>query len=149
MGSNGLEIKNKKALFEYYIIREYVAGIKLEGSEIKSIRNREVNLNGSFCFFYNGELFVKNMNISDYKNSTHQKHDPLRDKKLLLTKKELSKIKAQLDSDGITLIPVKIFINDRGLAKLIIAIAKGKKLHDKREAIKEKDIKRRLKTGEF
>ncbi len=137
-----VNIKNKKASFEYFFLDEYTAGIVLTGTEIKSIREAKVSMADAYCIFHRGELFVKNLNISKYDNGTYYNHDPLRERKLLLSRKELRKLEGKLTDKGLTIIPTRLFINDRGLAKLDIALAKGKKLYDKRESIKEKDIKR-------
>lgn len=142
-------IKNKKASFEFSFIDTYMAGIALTGTEIKSIRQSKVNLQDAFCYFGNGELFIKNMHISKYDEGSHYNHDPLRDRKLLLKKKELKKLQEKGEEKGLTIIPIKLFINDRGLVKIEIALAKGKKLYDKREDIKQKDIKRELDRIKF
>jgi SsrA-binding protein len=137
-----VNIKNKKASFEYFFLDEYTAGMVLTGTEIKSIREAKVSMADAYCIFHRGELFVKNLNISKYDNGTYYNHDPLRERKLLLSRKELRKLESKLTDKGLTIIPTRLFINDRGLAKIDIALAKGKKLYDKRESIKEKDIKR-------
>jgi SsrA-binding protein len=137
-----VNIKNKKASFEYFFLDEYTAGMVLTGTEIKSIREAKVSMADAYCIFHKGELFVKNLNISKYDNGTYYNHDPLRERKLLLSRKELRKLEGKLTDKGLTIIPTRLFINDKGLAKLDIALAKGKKLYDKRESIKEKDIKR-------
>ena len=137
-----VNIKNKKASFEYFFLDEYTAGMVLTGTEIKSIREAKVSMADAYCIFHRGELYVKNLNISKYDNGTYYNHDPLRERKLLLSRKELRKLESKLTDKGLTIIPTRLFINDRGLAKLDIALAKGKKLYDKRESIKEKDIKR-------
>ena len=137
-------IKNRKASFEYIFLKEYEAGIQLTGSEIKSIRAGKVNLTDGFCSFLGGELFVRNMHISTYDQASYLNHEPLRNRKLLLKKIELRKIEAQLKDRGITVIPTALVFSERGFAKLKIAVAKGKKLHDKRDSLKEKDGKREL-----
>ncbi len=137
-----VNIRNKKASFEYHFLEEYSAGIVLTGTEIKSLREGKVSMADAYCFFNKGELYIKNMNISRYENGTYYNHDPLRERKLLLHRRELRKLENKLTDKGLTVIPIRIFINDSGLAKLDIALAKGKKLYDKRESIKEKDIKR-------
>ncbi len=139
-----IKIKNKKAFYEYFIEERYVAGIQLQGTEIKSIRTGKVSLAESYCTFRGEELFVVNMHIAEYQFGTYNNHDPKRDRKLLLTKRELKKISTKINERGFTLIPTYLFINEKGLAKLEIAIAKGKKLYDKRETIKQKDTKRDL-----
>lgn len=142
--SNNINIKNRKARHEYEFVDTYVAGIALKGTEIKSIREGKVNLMDGYCYFNSGELFVKGIHISPYAQGSFYNHETTRERKLLLHKKELSKIETQINEKGLTIIPARLFINDRGLAKLEIAVAKGKKLHDKRESIKEKDVKREL-----
>ncbi len=142
--SNKINIKNKKAGHEYFLLEIFTAGIQLSGTEIKSIRAGKVSLVDSYCSFINNELFVKNMHIAEYNLGTHYNHKPKRDRKLLLTKKELKKISNKVKEKGFTIVPTRLFINDRGLAKLNIAIAKGKKLYDKRESLKIKDTKREI-----
>ncbi|HLT08758.1 MAG TPA: SsrA-binding protein SmpB [Cyclobacteriaceae bacterium] len=139
-----INIKNRKASFEFEFIDTYIAGIMLKGTEIKSIREGKASLTEAFCYFKNGELFVKQMHIAPYSMANVFNHDPVRDRKLLLSKKELDKLESKFEEKGLTIIPVRLFINDRGLAKLEIALGRGKKLHDKRQSIKEKDAKRDL-----
>jgi SsrA-binding protein len=141
---NDINIRNKKASFEYTFIDKYVAGIVLTGSEIKSIRLGKVNLQDAYCTFLNGELFVKELHISPYTMAKEINHEPKRERKLLLNKRELRKLETKNKEKGLTIIPIRIFLNERGLAKLEIALAKGKKLYDKREDIKKKDMKREL-----
>ena len=137
-----ISIINKKAKFNYFIEDEYTAGIVLTGSEIKSIRRRNVSISDSFCEFNNNnELFISKMYIKEYQNSTYNRNS-LSQRKLLLNKKELKKLKKQITDVGLTIIPLKLFINDSGLAKIKIALAKGKKLYDKRQSLKEKELKR-------
>jgi SsrA-binding protein len=137
--------KNRKASFEYSFIEQYIAGIKLLGSEVKSIREGNVNIKNTHCYFKDGELFIKGMHIAEHKESgKYQNHDPLRDRKLLLKKKELSKLLKGVSDKGITIVPVCLLISKNGFIKLEIALAKGKKLHDKREDIKKKDMEREL-----
>ncbi|MGR3810865.1 SsrA-binding protein SmpB [Jiulongibacter sp. NS-SX5] len=143
--SKNIEIKNRKASFEYHFIDTYTAGVVLKGTEIKSIRMGKVNISDAYCYFTNGELFIKNLNISPYDYGTHYNHDPLRERKLLLEKKELRKLEAKMKDVGLTIIPTRIYVNEKGLAKINIALAKGKKLYDKRESIKAKDIERQEK----
>ncbi len=139
-----LSIINKKAKFNYFIEDEYTAGIVLTGSEIKSIRNKNVSISDSFCEFNeNDELFISKMYIKEYQNSTYNRNS-LSQRKLLLNKRELKKLKKKISDVGLTIIPLKLFINDSGLAKMKIAIAKGKKLFDKRQSLKEKEVKRDL-----
>ncbi len=140
-----VHIKNRKASFDYQFLDKYIAGLVLTGTEIKSIRQSKVTLSDAFCFFNEGELWVKQMHISPYENGTHYNHEPTRERKLLLNKKELRKIEKKLGDKGLTVVPTRLFINDRGFAKLEVAVAKGKKLYDKRESIKERDTKREIK----
>jgi SsrA-binding protein len=139
---SSLQIKNKRASFEYEFIETFIAGLVLKGTEIKSIRQGKANLTDSYCVFYKGELFAKGVHISEYEKATHFNHDPRTDRKLLLNKKELKKLERKMKERGFTIIPVSLFINDHGWAKLKIALARGKKVYDKRESIKEKDMKR-------
>jgi len=139
-----VHIKNRKASFDYHFIDKYIAGLVLTGTEIKSIRQSKVTLGDAFCFLKDGELWVKQMHISPYENGTHYNHEPTRERKLLLNKKELRKIEKKLNDKGLTVVPTRLFINDRGFAKLEVAIAKGKKLYDKRESMKERDTKREM-----
>ena len=137
-----ISIINKKAKFNYFIEDEYTAGIVLTGSEIKSIRRRNVSISDSFCEFNNNnELFISKMYIKEYQNPTYNRNS-LSQRKLLLNRKELKKLKKQITDVGLTIIPLKLFINDSGLAKMKIALAKGKKLYDKRQSLKEKELKR-------
>jgi len=138
-----VSIINKKAKFNYFIEDEYTAGIVLTGSEIKSIRRKNVSISDSFCEFNNNELFISKMYIKEYQNSTYNRNS-LSQRKLLLNRKELKKLKKQITDVGLTIIPLKLFINDSGLAKIKIALAKGKKLYDKRLSLKEKELKRDL-----
>jgi SsrA-binding protein len=137
-------IKNKKAAFEYHFLQTFTAGIVLTGTEVKSIRDGKANLSDSYCVMQNGELWVKNLHISEYKEGSYNNHEPKRQRKLLLNKKELEKIQSKLRDKGTTIIPVQLYFNERGFAKLDIAIARGKKLFDKRESIKEKDVRRQM-----
>lgn len=136
--------KNRKASFEFEWLEELVAGIKLTGTEIKSIRAGHVNFNDSYCAFTNYELFVKNLNIAEYENGSDQNHNPIRDRKCLLTKKELIRLKEKVSEKGLTIIPTSLFIADNGFAKLNIAVAKGKKAPDKKQAILERDVARQM-----
>jgi len=135
-------IENRKVRFEYHILDTYIAGVVLQGTEIKSIRNGKISMNDSFCYFNNGELFIKNILISETKDAFT--HSAKRDRKLLLKKKELNKLSDSLVK-GLTILPYKIFMNDRGIVKMEIVLGRGKKLYDKRETIKERDISRELK----
>ena len=139
-------IKNKKAGFEFQLLESYTAGIQLTGTEIKSIRAAKANLSDSYCIFENGELWVKNMHISEYKEGSYNNVEPKRQRKLLLTKKELHKLLQKVKVKGLTIIPVKLFINERGYAKLEIALARGKKFHDKRQDLKLKEARREMRT---
>lgn len=140
-----INIQNKKARFEYEILDKYTAGIVLTGTEIKSIRNSKASISESFCEFNDsGELFVVNMYIEEYLYGTHYNHKPRAERKLLLNKRELKKLNREVKNTGLTIVPLKLFINDNGFAKLIVALAKGKKLHDKRESMKDRDNKRDL-----
>jgi SsrA-binding protein len=142
--SNDINIRNRQAGFEYELLDKYVAGMVLRGTEIKSIREGKVNLQDGFCYFNNGELFVKGINITPYAQGTHYNHEGMRERKLLLKRSELKKLEGKVDEKGLTLVPTRLFLNDRGLAKLEIAVAKGKKLHDKRDSMRERDAKREL-----
>jgi SsrA-binding protein len=144
-----VNIKNKKASFEYQFIDTYIAGIMLTGTEIKSIRQSNVNLVDAYCVFKDDELFVVGLHISRYNEGTHYNHEPTRERKLLLQKKELKKLLTKSQEKGLTIVPIRIFISERGFAKLEIALAKGKKLFDKRQDIKEKDVKRELSREKF
>jgi SsrA-binding protein len=137
-----VDIKNRRASFEYFFLESYTAGLALTGTEIKSIRQGKVNFQDAYCLFMDGELYLRSLHISPYTEGTHYNHDPLRDRKLLLTKRELRKLNESLKDQGVTIIPVRLFTTERGFAKLHIALAKGKKLYDKRETIKERDVKR-------
>ncbi|GHB42799.1 SsrA-binding protein [Mongoliitalea lutea] len=144
-----INIKNKKASFEFEFIDKYVAGIQLKGTEIKSIREGKVSLTEAYCYFRRGELFIKQMHIAPYSMAASYNHDAVRERKLLLNKQELDKIEGKFSEKGLSIIPVRVFINDKGLAKVEIALARGKKLHDKRESIKAKDTKRELERMKF
>tara|TARA_B100000886_G_scaffold291088_1_gene216528 strand:- start:1701 stop:2144 length:444 start_codon:yes stop_codon:yes gene_type:complete len=137
-----INIQNKRARFEYNLKDKFVAGLQLSGTEIKSIRNSKANLSDSFCSFRGNELFIVGMNIDEYEFGNYANHQPKRDRKLLLNRQELDKISKKLKDVGLTIVPLRLFINDKGWAKIEIAIAKGKKLHDKRNTIKDRDIQR-------
>ena len=139
-----VQVKNRKARFEYHFLDTYVAGLELTGTEIKSIRESKVSLQEAYCYFKDDELYVKQMHIATYTEGSHFNHEPVRERKLLLTRKELNKLQDSLKEQGLTIIPSRLFINDRGWAKLEVALAKGKKLYDKREDIKRKDTNREL-----
>lgn len=139
--SNNLNIKNKKAYFEYHILEKYVAGVKLLGTEIKSLRDGKANLNDAFCTFMDEQLYVRNMHIAEYSHGSFYNHEAKRDRILLLNKKELKKLKEKGEEKGYTIVPLAMFISDRGFAKLEIGLAQGKKTFDKRETMKERDSK--------
>lgn len=139
-----IEIKNRRAGFEYEFLENFTAGIVLSGSEIKSIRAGKASLVDSFCYFVNKELYVKNMHVSEYWWTSYNKQDPKRDRKLLLNKKELRKLQRATKEKGLTIIPTRLYIADNGYAKLNISLARGKKEYDKRQSIKEKDLKREM-----
>src|SRR5690606_21657763 len=139
-----INVKNKKAFFEYHILDKYVAGIRLLGTEIKSIREGKANINDSFCSFFDDGLYIRNMHIAEYSHGSFFNHEAKRDRQLLLTKKELKKLRTKGEERGYTIIPLRMFISDRGFAKLEIALAHGKKDFDKRETIKERENKREL-----
>nr|NQU90760.1 SsrA-binding protein SmpB [Bacteroidota bacterium] len=139
---NVIEIKNKKASFQYFLVEEYTAGIKLTGTEIKSVRAGKANIGDAFCAFVNNELYVKEMHIAIYTQGTIYNHEPKRDRKLLLKKRELKKLLTKVNEKGFTIIPVLLFVNEKGLAKLSIALARGKHFYDKRDTLKKKDTKR-------
>ena len=142
--SNDINIRNRQASYEYELLDKYVAGIVLTGTEIKSIREGKVNLQDGYCYFKSGELFVKGVNITPYAQGTHYNHEATRERKLLLKRSELRKLESKSEEKGLTLVPTRLFLNERGLAKLEIALARGKKMHDKRDSIKEREAKREL-----
>ncbi len=142
--STKVNIKNRKADFEYHFFEKFIAGIMLVGTEIKSIRNNQANISDAHCIFIKNELFVKNLHIAEYSNSGQNNHETKRQRKLLLNKQELGKMYRKVKEKGMTIIPIRLFINEKGKAKLEIALVKGKKIYDKRESIKEKDQKRDL-----
>jgi len=139
-----VSIKNRKASFEYEFIQKYTAGIILVGTEIKSIRANKASISDAYCVIIDSEVIIKNLHISEYKYASFSNHEPKRERKLLLNKQEINKIKSRVQEKGFALVPIRLFINDKGIAKLEIAVAKGKKIYDKRESIKEKDIKRNI-----
>ncbi|HNY08828.1 MAG TPA: SsrA-binding protein SmpB [Tenuifilaceae bacterium] len=142
--SNEIVVKNKKATFQFEIVEKFTAGIVLKGTEIKSIRMGRASFVDSYCFFIGDELWVKGLHIAEYAWGTYNNHDPKQDRKLLLTRKELTKLKRRSQEKGLTIIALKLFINERGLAKVDIALARGKQLHDKRDDLREKDVRREL-----
>ena len=140
-----MELRNKAAFYEYNIETTYIAGMVLAGTEVKSLRAGKVSFNDSYCLFHKGELFVKNLHISEYAFGTTQRHEPMQERKLLLTKKELRKLEARSTEKGYTIIPLRIFFTDKNIAKLEIGLGKGKKLHDKRETFKRRDTEKEMK----
>ena len=144
INKSNIVIKNKRALFDYEILDRFVAGIQLFGAEIKSIRDGKAGLTETYCTFIGDELWVRNMNISTYFFGTYNNHEPRRDRKLLLNRKELNKLIRATKETGNTIIPIKLFINDKGRAKMEIGLARGKKTYDKRQTLKEKDDKREI-----
>ena len=137
-----VNITNKKASFEFEFIETFIAGIQLSGTEIKSIRQGKASIKEAFCYFMKNELYIKNMHIAEYSFGNRFNHETRRERKLLLNRKELKKLERKTKETGLTIIPIRLFINESGWAKLKIALAKGKKLHDKRATIKDKDLKR-------
>lgn len=142
--TSNIVIKNRKASYEFEFIERLIAGIQLKGTEIKALRQGRANIADSYCQFYRGELFVKELSISEYEWGNLNNHEPRRERKLLLTSRELGKLERRVKESGLTIIVLKIFINDRGLAKVEIALAKGKKAYDKRETLKDKDARREM-----
>jgi len=142
--SNTVNIENRRAKFDYQFLDTYTAGLVLKGTEIKSIREGKAGLADSYCYFKNDELFVKNFHITEYADASFYNHEPLRERKLLLSRQELNKLIKKVKDQGLTIVPVKLFINDKGYAKLNIALAKGKKAYDKRDDIKKKDLEREM-----
>ena len=139
-----VNIRNKRATFDYEIIEEYIAGIVLVGTEIKSLRLGKASLVDSYCYFERNELWIRNVNIAEYTWGTCNNHVPKRDRKLLLNRKELNKLQRSLQDRGLTVVGLRIFLNDRGLAKVAIGLARGRKSYDKREYLKENDAKREM-----
>ncbi|MDP4285683.1 MAG: SsrA-binding protein SmpB [Bacteroidota bacterium] len=140
-----MDLSNRKAYYEYNIEAKYIAGIVLTGTEIKSLRAGKASFNDSYCIFFKGELFVKSLHISEYHFGTHYNHEPMQERKLLLHKKELRKLENKMKEKGFTIIPLKIFISEKGFAKMEIGLGKGKKIYDKRESIKERENDRDIK----
>ncbi len=141
-------LKNRPATYEYAIEDRLTAGMVLTGSKIKSIRMSRVSFADSYCFFHKDELWVKGLHIAEYVNAGYAGHLPVHDRKLLLTQKELRKWQQKIKEKGFTIVPLAVFINDKGLAKMEIGLGRGKKLHDKRDSIKERDVQRSLRRGE-
>ena len=142
--SNTVNIENRRARFDYQFLDTLTAGLVLKGTEIKSIHEGKAGLADSYCYFKNDELFVKNFHITEYADASFYNHEPMRERKLLLTKQELNKLLRKVKDQGLTIVPIKLFINEKGFAKLNIALAKGKKAYDKRDDIKKKDIEREM-----
>lgn len=142
--SNTVNIENRRAKFDYQFLDTLTAGMVLKGTEIKSIREGKAGLADSYCFFKNDELYVRNLHIGEYQDASFYKHEPLRERKLLLSRQELNKLLKKVKDQGLTIVPTKMFISQSGYAKLNIALAKGKKDFDKRDDIKKKDIEREL-----
>ncbi len=145
MADSGVYIKNRPATFEYAIEDRLKVGIVLTGSEIKSVRNSKVSFNDSYCFFSKGEMWIKSLHIAEYVNAGYATHDPVRERKLLLQKKELRKWESKVKEKGLTVVPLSMYIDENGLAKLEIGLGKGKKLHDKRESTKTREVDREIK----
>ena len=139
------EIKNRSAFHEYFFDNKFVAGIVLTGTEVKSLREGKASFNDSYCIIHKGEMWLKSLHIAEYSHGTTNNHDPIRDRKLLLQKREITKIEGKLKEKGYTLIPLRIFFNEKNLIKVEIGLGKGKKLHDKRETIKKRDVEREMK----
>lgn len=140
-----MEIRNRSAFFEYYVDEKFTAGLALLGTEVKSLRTGKASFNDSYCLFQNGELWIRSLHIAEYSHGTFNNHDPVRERKLLLSKRELKKMESRIKEKGYTIIPLRIFFNEKNFAKLEIGLAKGKKLHDKRESIKQRDTEREMK----
>ena len=144
-----VNIQNRRASYEYAFLAKYTAGIMLTGTEIKSVREGNVNLGDGFCTFIRDELWLNQINIAKFTEGTYNNHEPTRPRKLLLNRKEINQLLKRSQEQGVTIIPTRLFINDRGFAKVEIALAKGKKLYDKREDIKERDVKREMQRERF
>ncbi len=144
VAENKVNIKNKQAYFDYEIIEKFIAGIMLTGTEIKSVRESKASIKEAYCVVVKEEVFIRNMTINEYSKGGHYNHEPKRDRKLLLNRTEIGKLTKGIQQKGFTIVPLHMFITDKGLAKLEIALAQGKKIHDKRESLKEKDVKREI-----
>lgn len=140
-----MEIRNRSAYYEFFIDDKYIAGIVLTGTEVKSLRAGKASFNDAYCIFHGEELFLRSLHIAEYSHGTFNNHDPLRERKLLLKKKELRKLQTKIKEKGYTIIPLRIYFNENNLLKMEIGLGKGKKLHDKRESIKQRDSDRELK----
>ncbi|MEJ6737005.1 MAG: SsrA-binding protein SmpB [Flavobacteriales bacterium] len=142
--SNQINIKNKKAKFEYEFLEKFTAGLQLYGTEIKSIRAGKASIVEGYCYVHNGEVFIKNMYIAEYEQASYNNHETRRDRKLLLNRNEIDKLIKKKKDVGLTIVPISLFLNGKGYAKLDIALARGKKIHDKRQDLKTKDDKRSM-----
>lgn len=140
-----IDIRNRQAYHDFFIDDKYVAGLVLSGTEVKSLRLGRASFNDSYCYFNDGELWIKSLHIAEYSHGTSSNHDPVRERKLLLNKKELRKIETKIKEKGVTVVPLRIFFNEKGLAKIEVGLGKGKKLYDKRETIKQRDTQREMK----
>ncbi len=140
-----MEIKNRQAYFEYFIDDKYVAGIVLKGTEVKSLREGKASFNDSYCIFQQDELWLRSFHISEYSHGTTNNHDPVRERKLLLNRREIKKLEGKIKEKGFTIVPLRLFLNEKNLVKVEIGLAKGKKLHDKRDTIKQRDTDREMK----
>jgi SsrA-binding protein len=140
-----MDIRNRSAYHEFFVDAKYEAGMVLQGTEVKSIRQGKVSFNDSYCLIHKGEIWIKSLHIAEYSHGNLNNHDPARDRKLLLNKKEITKIQTKLKEKGYTLVPLRMFFNDKGFIKMEIGLAKGKKLHDKRETLRKKDVDREIK----
>jgi SsrA-binding protein len=139
------EIRNRQAYYDYFIDEKYDAGMVLTGTEVKSLRAGRASFNDSYCYFHRGEMWIKSLHIAEYSHGTSSNHDPLRERKLLLNKKELRKIESKIKEKGVTVVPLRIYFSEKGIAKIELGLGKGKKLYDKRETIKQRDTQREMK----
>jgi SsrA-binding protein len=140
-----MDIKNRSAYFEYFIDDKYIAGMVLTGTEVKSLRAGKASFNDSYCIFHNDELWIRSLHIAEYSHGTNNNHDPIRERKLLLNRRELKKLAAKIKEKGYTIVPLRMFMNEKSIVKLEIGLGKGKKMHDKRETIKQRDTDREIK----
>lgn len=140
-----MNLSNRSAYHEFQIEDKYSAGLVLAGTEVKSLREGKASFNDSYCFFHKGELWIKSLHIAEYSHGTSSNHDPMQDRKLLLQKKELKKLESRIKEKGYTIVPLRIYFNEKGLAKLEIGLGKGKRLYDKRETIRQRDTEREMK----
>lgn len=139
-----MEIKNRTAFYEYHIEDTYTAGIVLTGTEVKSLRSGKASFNDSYCIMHRGELWIRSLHIAEYSHGTANNHDPVRERKLLLNKRELKKVEGRIKEKGYSIVPLKLFFNEKNLVKIEIGLGKGKKLHDKRETVKQRDVEREI-----